>query len=124
VSPATPWARGRLSDPVGAPATGEVTDAIARVGGLGGHDGRGGLGGNGGVVVEEIRSGALAAPVDYCADVDEWVVVLAGAATMVVAGETLELVAGDWVLLPADTPHTLVRTDAGTHWLTVTAHGD
>ena len=103
---AVPWARGRLSDAADAPASGEVTDLVARVGT---------------VVVEEIRSGAVGAPIDYCAEVDEWVVVLVGAATLTVDGETLELTAGDWVLLPARTPHTLVRTEPGTHWLTVTA---
>lgn len=103
---AVPWARGRLSDPADAPASGEVTDLVARVGG---------------VLVEEIRSGALNAPADFCADVDEWVVVLVGAATLVVDGETLELAAGDWVLVPAGTPHTVIRTEPATHWLTVTA---
>lgn len=103
---AVQWSRGRLSDPAGAPRAGEVTGHVARVGG---------------VVVEEIRSGTLAAPADYCAEVDEWVVVLVGTATLVVGGETLDLGAGDWVLLPAGTAHTLVRTEPGTHWLAVTA---
>jgi uncharacterized cupin superfamily protein len=105
--------RGRLHDPAAGPAVGEVTDPVAILGGLGG---------SGDVVVEEIRSGVLAAPVDYLQDVDEWVVVLRGTATLVVDGEMLELVPGDWVLLPAGTPHTLARTEHGTHWLTVTAN--
>ena len=58
--------------------------------------------------------------VEYDADVDEWVVVLAGSATLVVEGERLELRVGDWVLLPAGTRHTLARTEPGTHWLAVT----
>ena len=99
------WQHGRLGDASVAPAEGEVTRFVARLTGA---------------IVEEIHSGALPEPVDYSSDIDEWVVVLAGSATLVVDGEQLELTAGDWVLLPTDTPHTLVRTEPGTHWLTVT----
>jgi cupin 2 domain-containing protein len=101
-----PYTRGRLHDPADAPATGEATDALAHLGGT---------------VIEQIRSGRLGAPVDYLADVDEWVVLLAGAATLEVGGDTLDLVTGDWVLLPAGTPHRLMSTAPGTNWLTVTA---
>jgi cupin 2 domain-containing protein len=106
VTSAAPWTRGRLSDPAGAPVSGEIADHVARIGG---------------VIIEEIRSGAMDSPIDYCADVDEWVVIVAGAATLVVDGETLQLEPGDWVLLPAGTPHTLMRTELGTQWITVTA---
>ena len=44
---------------------------------------------------------------------------LAGAAVLDVDGERVELAAGDWVLLPARTPHRLVHTEPGTNWLTV-----
>jgi len=99
------WQHGRLGDASVAPAEGEVTRFVARLTGA---------------IVEEIHSGALPEPVDYSSDIDEWVVVLAGSATLVVDGEQLELTAGGWVLLPAGTPHTLVHTEPGTHWLTVT----
>jgi mannose-6-phosphate isomerase-like protein (cupin superfamily) len=97
--------RGRLLPPAGAPDTGERTHELARVGGA---------------VVEQILSGRLDAPADYLQDTDEWVVVLAGSASLEVDGEMLELTAGDWVLLPAGTPHRRVETAAGTSWLTVT----
>ena len=97
--------QGRLRAPSDAPAIGERTHPIARVGSA---------------VVEQILSGALDAPADYRAAVDEWVVVLAGRAHLDVDGATVALEAGDWLLLPAGTPHRLVRTDAGTSWLTVT----
>jgi cupin 2 domain-containing protein len=99
------WEHGRLGDASLSPPTGEVTHFVTRLPGA---------------VVEEIHSGALPEAVTYDADVDEWVLVLAGAATLVVDGENLELGAGSWVLLPAGTPHTLVRTEPGTHWLAVT----
>lgn len=96
--------RGRLRAVDTAPVTGEESWHVATVAG---------------VVVEQILSGRLDAPVDYLADVDEWVVVLAGRAVLEVAGASLELRAGDWVMLPAQTPHRLVETDASTNWITV-----
>ena len=74
----------------------------------------------GDVVVEQILSGRLVAPVDYPGDVDEWVVVLTGHAQLEVAGTPVTLDAGEWVLLPAGTPHRLADTEPGTSWLTVT----
>ena len=92
--------RGKLRPSSDAPGTGETTDAIAHVGDA---------------VVQQILSGRLDAPVD------EWVVVLAGSARLEVDGAQLDLETGDWLLLPAGTPHRLLGTDAGTSWLTVTA---
>jgi cupin 2 domain-containing protein len=97
--------RGRLQAGGAAPDTGEATMALATVGEA---------------VVEQVLSGRLDAPVDYLADADEWVVVLEGRASLVVAGEPVELGAGDWLLLPARTRHSLVGTAPGTSWLTVT----
>jgi cupin 2 domain-containing protein len=94
--------RGRLPSPADAPAVGERGEVIARLGP---------------VAVEHILSGTLASPVDYDQTHDEWVVVLAGGAVLEVGGERLDLSCGDWVLLPARVPHTLVETQAGTSWL-------
>jgi mannose-6-phosphate isomerase-like protein (cupin superfamily) len=40
-----------------------------------------------------------------------------------VAGTPVELRPGDWVMLPARTPHRLLDTEPGTNWLTVTGRG-
>jgi len=77
--------------------------------------------GLGGAVVEQILSSASPEPMAYLQDHDEWVVVLEGAATLEVAGERVDLAAGDWLLIPASTPHHVVATVAGTNWLAV--HG-
>jgi cupin 2 domain-containing protein len=93
---------GRLRPSSEAPAVGERSEEIAQLGG---------------VVVEQILSGAIAAPVDYDQDHDEWVVLLSGGATLDVGDESLDLVAGDWVLLRAHVRHRLVETVPGTIWL-------
>lgn len=74
---------------------------------------------SGSVVVEEILSSDSPDPTPYRQDHDEWVVVLAGRAELEVDGRHVELTAGDHLTLPAGTPHTVVATEAGTHWLAV-----
>ena len=98
--------RGRLEDPDAAPPAGERVERVAAFRN---------------VVVEQILSGELHAPADYAQDHDEWVVVLAGGATLELDGETMELSAGDWLFLRAGLPHRLVRTQPGTSWLAVRA---
>jgi uncharacterized cupin superfamily protein len=103
----TPILRGRLSSAADAPARGERATELARMGN---------------VVVEQILSGRLDGPVDDCQAQAEWVVFLEGGAVLEVGGERVDLVAGDWVLLPAGVPHRLVETTPGTSWLAVHVH--
>jgi cupin 2 domain-containing protein len=72
-----------------------------------------------GVVVEQILSGTLEAPVDYREEHDEWVALLEGRASLVVDGENVELNSGDWLFLPARVEHTLVTTAPGSSWLAI-----
>ena len=95
---------GRLAGGGAAPEEGETTTELAR---------------GAGFTVEQILSGRLAAPQAYEQEHDEWVVVLEGGAVLEVDGVTHDLIAGDWWLLPADTPHRLVHTEPGTSWLAV-----
>jgi cupin 2 domain-containing protein len=101
-------ASGRLRPASDAPAVGERGEVIAQLGG---------------VVVEHIVSGAIAAPVAYDQEHDEWVVLLSGGATLEVGVERLELAAGDWVVLPAHVRHRLVETVPGSTWLALHARG-
>jgi uncharacterized cupin superfamily protein len=71
------------------------------------------------VTVEQILSGALSAPVSFEQAHDEWVLVVEGRARLLVEGTELELGAGEWLLLPAGCPHTLLETEPGTSWLAV-----
>ena len=98
---------GRLRAAGEAPSRGEIVDEVARLAG--------------GVVVEQILSGELDAPVDYVQDHDEWVVVLTGEGVVETEGAQHRLTPGDWLLLPAYVPHRLVHTAVGTVWLAVHA---
>ncbi len=108
------WTRGRLLDAGATPAAGEHIETVAAFGR---------------VVVEQILSAASdpdAEPTTYDQDQDEWVVVLAGAATLEIDAAdrptTVELGPGDWVLLPAHTRHRVRTTAAGTNWIAVHLH--
>jgi len=74
------------------------------------------------LVVERIISSATVAPVESIQAQDEWVTLLRGDATLDVAGEILELHSGDYVFLPAGTPHTVRRVSDGALWLAVHLH--
>jgi cupin 2 domain-containing protein len=104
-----PVRRGHLAEPQLAPPRGERADEV-----FGLH----------GVVVEQILSGELAAPVDYDQDHDEWVVLLDGGAELDVEGEVCRLGPGDWVFLSRHTPHRLTRTESGSRWLAVRFAGE
>jgi cupin 2 domain-containing protein len=99
---------GRLATSDDAPAGGERTVELAA---------------GDGFRVEQILSGRLEAPQEYDQDHDEWVLVLAGSAQLEVGGDEHHLGPGDWWVLPAGTPHRLVRTQPGTSWLAVRSNG-
>jgi hypothetical protein len=100
--------RGRLGDQFDAPAVGERVNLLTESDDL---------------VVEEIVAGRFDIPVDYLQDFDEWVLLVSGSAVLEVDGEPLRLVASDWAMLPAGTPHRLVASEPGTRWLTVSSRG-
>ena len=74
------------------------------------------------LVVERIVSSASVEPVEYVQPQDEWVLLVRGEATLEVAGELRELTSGDYLFLPARTPHTVRRVSEGAMWLAVHLH--
>lgn len=69
------------------------------------------------LTMERMVSAASSEARAYDQPWDEWVVLLRGSARLEVAGAQLALGEGDWVWLPAGTPHTLHETSAGALWL-------
>ena len=101
--------RGRLGIAVHAPAEGERVVPLVDLPGL---------------VIEQILSGALPRPLSFQQDHDEWVLVLEGRTRLRVDETELELRAGEWLLLPAGCPHSVLETEPGTNWLAVHLHLD
>jgi glyoxylase I family protein len=86
------------------PASGEIFESLAQFGAT---------------RLERIVSSAQPNSEAYDQAHDEWVVLLRGAAELEVAGEVKRLRAGDYVALPAHTPHRVLSTSAGALWLAV-----
>lgn len=74
------------------------------------------------LVIERIVSGADIQPVEYVQPQDEWVLLVQGAAVMDVAGTRTALGAGDYLFLPAGTPHRVESCEPGTLWLAIHLH--
>lgn len=91
------------------PATGERFDDLLRCRNL--H-------------IERIVSSDQLSPQRYQQAQDEWVMLVQGEAELDVAGRRVTLRPGDHILIPAHTPHEVLRTTAGTLWLAVHLHPD
>jgi len=50
---------------------------------------------------------------------DEAVLLLDGCASLWIDGRVVALQPGDFLLIPARTPHKVIRTDPGTRWLAI-----
>jgi cupin 2 domain-containing protein len=74
------------------------------------------------LVIERIVSSSDISPQEYVQPQDEWVLLLQGEATLRVAGESVELKSGDYLFLPAGTPHIVEHVSQGAIWLAVHFH--
>jgi len=100
---------GNLFQGLTCPATGERFDNLMSHGRL---------------RIERIVSSSEPEATLYDQPQDEWVVLLEGRARIELAGEPLELRPGDWVFIPAHTPHRVLSTSPqprclwlAVHWL-------
>jgi mannose-6-phosphate isomerase-like protein (cupin superfamily) len=92
------------SDP---PATGERFEVLLRHRNL---------------VVERIASSARTTPSLMIQEQDEWVLLLRGSAVLEVQGMVQRISAGDYLFLPAGTPHIIQQVSEGALWLAVHLH--
>jgi cupin 2 domain-containing protein len=74
------------------------------------------------LVIERIVSSSTVEAKEYVQAQDEWVLMLRGEATIEVTGDTSALQAGDYLFLPAGTPHTVRSVSDGALWLAVHLH--
>lgn len=56
---------------------------------------------------------------EYCQQEDEWVVVIEGSATLQIDAKRYRLERGESLFIPAETPHSVLKTENGTIWLAV-----
>ena len=77
-----------------------------------------------GVRIERILSSDQPEPVLYDQEQDEWVCLFQGEARLWIAGDEVELRAGDHGLIPANTPHRVLQTsrEPPCLWLAVHTH--
>lgn len=110
---------GNLFEGLAVPAAGEVFEDLLVLPGAGGA-------GAGRVRIERIRSSAAPEPVLYDQSQDEWVLLLQGRARLWVAGTETMLGPGDYLFIPAHTPHRVLETSETPPclWLAVHVHGD
>lgn len=74
------------------------------------------------LVVERILSSGRQEAVDYVQEQDEWVMLARGEARLNLAGELIELVAGDYLFIPAKVTHRVEFASAGALWLAIHLH--
>jgi len=71
------------------------------------------------IKINRIISSSEVEPVEYIQEEDEWLVLLEGEATLRIKNEEKILVKGETLFIPAKVPHTVLKTNNGTVWLTV-----
>ncbi|WP_456451897.1 cupin domain-containing protein [Hydrogenimonas sp.] len=71
------------------------------------------------VTIELIVSSDTPEPLLYHQKHDEAVLLLEGRALLWVDGKHVTLKRGDFLHIPADTPHRVLETEAGTRWLAI-----
>ena len=71
------------------------------------------------IEIKKIVSNTLNTPQKFIQKEDEFVVLLKGCAKIEINGEVKKLKAGDYLFIPANTPHTLLKTKKIAIWLAI-----
>jgi len=71
------------------------------------------------VEIKKIISNTLKTPQTFIQKEDEFVVLLKGCAKIEINGEIKKLKAGDFLFIPANTPHTVLKTKKIAVWLAI-----
>ena len=71
------------------------------------------------IEIKKIISNTLKTPQTFIQKEDEFVILLKGCAKIEINGEIKKLKAGDYLFIPANTPHTLLKTKKIAIWLAI-----
>jgi len=71
------------------------------------------------IKINSIVSSDIIEAVEYVQAEDEWLVLIEGEATLLINNKEKTLYKGDTLFIPAKVPHTILKTQDGTVWLTV-----
>ena len=71
------------------------------------------------IKINSIVSSDIIEAIEYVQAEDEWLVLLEGEATLLINNEEKTLYKGDTLFIAAKVPHTILKTQDGTVWLTV-----
>ena len=71
------------------------------------------------IKINRIVSSDNVEAVEYHQEEDEWVVLIQGKATLLLHGKEVILTQGETLFIPAKTPHSILKTDKNTLWLTI-----
>jgi len=71
------------------------------------------------IKIKKIISNTLKTPQKFSQKEDEFVVLLKGCAKIEINAEVKKLKAGDFLFIPANTPHTLLKTKKIAIWLAI-----
>ncbi|NPA11552.1 MAG: cupin domain-containing protein [Epsilonproteobacteria bacterium] len=71
------------------------------------------------VEIKRIVSNTLKTPQTFIQEEDEFVVLLKGCAKIKINNEVKKLKTGDYLFIPANTPHTLLKTKKTAIWLAI-----
>ncbi len=74
------------------------------------------------LAIERICSSIEIPQCQYVQTQDEWVLLVQGTAEIEIDGKTESLKPGDYVFLPANTPHCVKKVSQGALWLAVHLH--
>jgi len=71
------------------------------------------------IEITKIISNTLITPQTFCQKEDEFVILLKGCAKIEINGKIKKLKTGDFLFIPANTPHTLLKTKKTAIWLAI-----
>lgn len=71
------------------------------------------------VVIERIVSSEIPDNKVYCQTQDEWVILIKGSAQLKINDSLVQLQSGDYIFIPSNTPHQVIKTSQNCLWLAV-----